>query len=130
MSFRLVQQTQLLLLLTRALPVLLGCTNETAQNYNPWATLDNGSCEVLECDSLETLVSATVQDTCHATHMGVVRPRESFNYDKLSYYITTIALAAITVMIEDDGGDGWGNSKLGMVQGDQQWLFTMGPGPV
>jgi len=26
----------------------LGCTNPTANNYNPNATLDNGSCEFTE----------------------------------------------------------------------------------
>jgi len=245
--------------LNPCLPVLLGCTNETAQNYNPWATLDNGSCEVLECDSLETLVSmqltldtwpgetgfnivnlsdgqlyeqvipgefdfgdqlvtytydfcvalgfelvlidefgdglngsasggedgacvitacdsviweledlaftgftgnteysgpiftepcppapdvvgcmdddyvdydplATVQDTCQTLHTWGCLDPESFNYDSLATISDNNSPCAITVMIEDDGGDGWGNSKLGMVQGDQQWLFTMGPG--
>ena len=42
------------------LPVLLGCMNETADNYNPWANQDDGSCEVLECDSLETQVSMSL----------------------------------------------------------------------
>ena len=245
--------------LNPCLPVLLGCTNETAQNYNPWATLDNGSCEVLECDSLETLVSmqltldtwpgetgfnivnlsdgqlyeqvipgefdfgdqlvtytydfcvalgfelvlvdeygdglngstsggedgacvitacdsviweledlafseftgnteysgpiftepcppapdvvgcmdddyvdydplATVQDACQTLHTWGCLDPESFNYDSLATISDNNSPCAITVMIEDDGGDGWGNSKLGMVQGDQQWLFTMGPG--
>jgi hypothetical protein len=31
-------------------------------------------------------------------------------------------------VLEDDAADGWGNSTVGMVQGDQQWLFTVGPG--
>ena len=245
--------------LNPCLPVLLGCTNETAQNYNPWATLDNGSCELLECDSLETLVSmqltldtwpgetgfnivnlsngqlyeqvipgefdfgdqlvtytydfcvalgfelvlidefgdgingsesggqdgacvitacdsiiweledlaftefegnteysgpiftepcppvppvvgcmdddyidynplAEVQDTCEVLHTWGCMDPESFNYDSLATISDNNSPCAIEIMIEDDGGDGWGNSKLGMVQGDQQWLFTMGPG--
>jgi len=241
------------------LPVLLGCMNEAADNYNPWANQDDGSCEVLECDSLETQVSmsltldtwpgetgfnivnlsdgqlyeqvipgefdfgdqlvtytydfcvalgfelvlidefgdglngsasggedgacvitacdsviweledlafteftgnteysgpiftepcppapdvlgcmdddyvdydplATVQDTCQTLHTWGCLDPESFNYDSLATISDNNSPCAITVMIEDDGGDGWGNSKLGMVQGDQQWLFTMGPG--
>ena len=55
--------------LNPCLPVLLGCTNETAQNYNPWATLDNGSCEVLECDSLETLVCVYCVAVQFKTHV-------------------------------------------------------------
>ena len=30
--------------------------------------------------------------------------------------------------IGDAAADGWGNSFLGVVQGDNQWTFTMGPG--
>ena len=33
----------------------------------------------------------------------------------------------IQIILEDDAGDGWGASTIGMVQGDQQWLFTVGP---
>ena len=30
-------------------PLVLGCMEEEANNYNPWATLDNGSCNVSQC---------------------------------------------------------------------------------
>ena len=33
-----------------------------------------------------------------------------------------------TLTINDGGGDGWGNSYLGVSQGDQVWTFTLGPG--
>ena len=33
------------------IPPLPGCTNPVANNYNPWANIDNGSCNVFECES-------------------------------------------------------------------------------
>ena len=245
--------------LNPCLPLVPGCTNNLADNYNPWATVDNGDCNVIECDSAETLVSmaltldtwpgetgftlvdlavgqfydqvlpgefdfgdqlvtytydfcvslgfelilvdnfgdglngsasggedgacvitacdsviwelqdlafaefegstmysgaiftepcppvpdvfgcmdddyvdynplATVQDTCETLHVWGCTNPEAFNYDSLATISDNNSPCAINITIEDDGGDGWGNSKLGMIQGDQQWLFTMGPG--
>jgi len=245
--------------LNPCLPLVPGCTNDLANNYNPWATVEDGTCNVIECDSAETLVSmeltldtwpnetgftlvdlavgqfyeqvfpgeynfgdqlvtytydfcvslgfelilvdtfgdglngsasggedgacvitacdsviweledlafeefdggtmysgaiftepcppapdvpgcmdddyvdynplATVQDTCETLHVWGCTNPEAFNYDSLATISDNNSPCAINVTIEDDGGDGWGNSKLGMIQGDQQWLFTMGPG--
>jgi len=245
--------------LNPCLPLVPGCTNDLADNYNPWATIDDGDCNVIECDSAETLVSmeltldtwpgetgftlvdlavgqfydqvlpgeynfgdqlvtytydfcvslgfelilvdnfgdglngsasggedgacvitacdsvlweledlaftefegntmysgaiftepcpptpdvfgcmdddyvdynplATAQDTCETLHVWGCTNPEAFNYDSLATISDNNSPCAINVTIEDDGGDGWGNSKLGMIQGDQQWLFTMGPG--
>ena len=245
--------------LNPCLPLVPGCTNDLADNYNPWATVDNGECNVIECDSAETLVSmeltldtwpnetgftlvdlavgqfydqvlpgefdfgdqlvtytydfcvslgfelilvdtygdglngsasggedgacvitacdsviwelddlafaefegstmysgavftqpcplepdvigcmdddyvdynplATVQDTCETLHVWGCTNPEAFNYDSLATISDNNSPCPINITIEDDGGDGWGNSKLGMIQGDQQWLFTMGPG--
>jgi len=33
-----------------------------------------------------------------------------------------------TLIIEDDAADGWGNSYLGVTQGNNTWTYTMGPG--
>ena len=245
--------------LNPCLPLVPGCTNDLADNYNPWATIDDGDCNVIECDSAETLVSmeltldtwpgetgftlvdlavgqfydqvlpgefnfgdqlvtytydfcvslgfelilvdtfgdglngsasggedgscvitacdsviwelddlafaefegstmysgaiftepcppapdvpgcmdddyvdynplATVQDTCETLHVWGCTNSEAFNYDSLATISDNNSPCPINITIEDDGGDGWGNSKLGMIQGDQQWLFTMGPG--
>ena len=43
--------------LNPCLPLVPGCTNDLANNYNPWATIEDGTCNVIECDSAETLVS-------------------------------------------------------------------------
>ena len=246
-------------ILNPCLPLVPGCTNDLADNYNPWATVDNGECNVIECDSAETLVSmeltldtwpgetgftlvdlavgefydqvlpgefdfgdqlvtytydfcvslgfelilvdtfgdglngsasggedgacvitacdsviwelddlafaefegstmysgavftepcppapdvlgcmdddyvdynplATAQDTCETLHVWGCTNPEAFNYDSLATISDNNSPCPINITIEDDGGDGWGNSKLGMIQGDQQWLFTMGPG--
>ena len=246
--------------LNPCVPLVPGCTNDLANNYNPWATIDNGTCNVTECDSTETLVSmaltldtwpaetgftlvniadgqpydqvipgefnfgdqlatytydfcvslgfelilvdefgdglngsesggedgacvitacdtviweledlaftgfddgntvysgaiftepcppepdvfgcmdddyvdynplATVQDTCETLHVWGCTDLAAFNYDSLATISDNNSPCPINITIEDDGGDGWGNSKLGMIQGDQQWLFTMGPG--
>ena len=42
--------------------------------------------------------------------MGLFRPRV-FNYDSLATISDNNSPCAITVMIEDDGGDGWGQLK-------------------
>ena len=242
------------------LPVLLGCMNEAADNYNPWANQDDGSCEVIECDSLETQVTmeltldtwpgetgftlvniadgqpyeqvipgefdfgdqlvtytydfcvalgfelilvdqfgdglngsasggedgacvitacdsviweledlaftefddgntmysgaiftepcppapdvfgcmdddyvdydplATVQDACETLHVWGCLDPEAFNYDSLATISDNNSPCSITLTLEDDAGDGWGMSGIGMKQGDQQWLFTIGPG--
>ena len=36
---------------------LPGCMDETSNNYNPWANIDNGTCNVSECPEDQTLVS-------------------------------------------------------------------------
>ena len=245
--------------LTPCLPVLIGCMNEAADNYNPWANQDDGSCEVVECDSLETLVTmeltldtwpgetgftivniadgqpyeqvipgefdfgdqlatytydfcvslgfevvlvdefgdglngfesggqdggcvvtacdsviweledlaftefggntmysgaiftqpcppapdvygcmdddyvdynpeATVQDTCMTLHTWGCTDPVAMNYDSAATIADLSGPCSIQIVLQDDAGDGWGMSGIGMKQGDQQWLFTIGPG--
>ena len=245
--------------LTPCVPLLLGCMNEAADNYNPWANQDDGSCEVVECDSLETLVSmdltldtwpsetgftlvdiatgqpyhqvlplefdfgdqlvtytydfcvalgfeliltdeygdglngsasggedgacvitacdsviweledlaftefddgntmysgaiftepcppvppvvgcmdddyvdynplAEVQDTCMTLHTWGCTDPEAMNYDSTATINDLNSPCSIQIVLEDDAGDGWGMSGIGVIQGDQQWLFTVGP---
>tara|TARA_R110002012_G_scaffold136907_3_gene291292 strand:+ start:17154 stop:19373 length:2220 start_codon:yes stop_codon:yes gene_type:complete len=243
------------------LPILLGCMNEAADNYNPWANQDDGSCEIVDCDSLETQVSmeltldtwpsetgftlvniangqpyeqvipgefnfgdqlvtytydfcvslgfelvlvdeygdglngsasggedgacvitacgdsvlweledlaftefddgntmysgaiftepcppvppivgcmdddyidynpdATAQDTCMTLHTWGCTDPEAMNYDSTATIDDLNSPCSIQIILEDDAGDGWGMSGIGMKQGDQQWLFTVGPG--
>ena len=246
--------------LNPCIPPLPGCTDPVANNYNPWANIDNGSCNVFECDSTETLVSmdltldtwpgetgftlvdlatgqfydqvipgefdfgdqlvtytynfcvslgfelilvdefgdglngyasggqdgacvitacdsvlweledlafttfddgntmysgpifpdlcppepdvygcmdddyvdynpeATVQDTCETLHTWGCTDPEALNYDSTATIADLVGPCSIQIILEDDAADGWGNSTIGMVQGEQQWMFTVGPG--
>ena len=246
--------------LTPCVPPLPGCTNPVANNYNPWANIDNGSCNVFECDSTETLVSmdltldtwpgetgftlvdlatgqfydqvipgefdfgdqlvtytynfcvslgfelilvdefgdglngyasggqdgacvitacdsvlweledlafttfddgntmysgpiftepcppdppiygcmdddyvdynpeAELPDTCETLHTWGCTDPEALNYDSTATIADLVGPCSIQIVLEDDAADGWGNSTIGMVQGEQQWMFTVGPG--
>jgi len=246
--------------LTPCIPPLPGCTDPVANNYNPWANIDNGSCNVFECDSAETLVSmdltldtwpgetgftlvdiatgqfydqvipgefdfgdqlvtytynfcvslgfelilvdefgdglngyasggqdgacvitacdsvlweledlafttfddgntmysgaiftepcppappiygcmdddyvdynpeATLPDTCETLHTWGCTNPEALNYDSTATIADLVGPCSIQIILEDDAADGWGNSTIGMVQGEQQWMFTVGPG--
>ena len=246
--------------LNPCIPPLPGCTDPIANNYNPWANIDNGSCNVFECDSTETLVSmdltldtwpgetgftlvdlatgqfydqvipgefdfgdqlvtytynfcvslgfelilvdefgdglngyasggqdgaciitacdsvlweledlafttfddgntmysgaifpdpcppappiygcmdddyvdynpeATLPDTCETLHTWGCTDPEALNYDSTATISDLVGPCTIQIILEDDAADGWGNSTIGMVQGEQQWMFTVGPG--
>jgi len=246
--------------LNPCMPPLPGCTNPVANNYNPWANIDNGSCNVFECDSTETLVSmdltldtwpgetgftlvdiatgdfydqvipgefdfgdqlatytynfcvslgfelilvdefgdglngyasggqdgacvitacdsvlweledlafttfddgntmysgaiftepcppappiygcmdddyvdynpeAELPDTCETLHTWGCTDPEALNYDSTATISDLVGPCSIQIILEDDAADGWGNSTIGMVQGEQQWMFTVGPG--
>ena len=86
-----------------------GCTDPTYQEYNPLANIDDGSCVNL--------------------HTFGCTDSTSFNYDPTATINDIIPNCNYTLIIEDDAGDGWGNSYLGIIQGTNQWTFTMGPGP-
>ena len=87
---------------------VLGCTDLSYQEFNPLANTDDGSClngHIFDC----------------------INP-EAFNYNPDATQMEIYDNCNYTLIIEDDAGDGWGNSFLGVVQGDNQWSFTMGPG--
>ena len=88
--------------------VVEGCTDFNYQEFSPLANTDDGSCL-----------------TEHI--LGCVDPL-AFNYDSLATQMEIYPVCDYLLTIEDDAGDGWGNSFLGVVQGDNQWVFTMGPG--
>ena len=91
-------------------PAVEGCTNNTYVEFNPQANFDDGSCETL-----------------HA--LGCVNPN-AFNYDSLATLNAIVPVCNYTLVIEDDGGDGWGDCYIGVVQEDSiLGTYTMGPGP-
>ena len=91
-------------------PLVEGCTNNTYVEFSPQANLDDGSCETLHS-------------------LGCVNP-SAFNYDSLATLNAIIPTCNYTLIIEDDGGDGWGDCYIGVVQEDSiLGTYTMGPGP-
>jgi len=90
-------------------PVVEGCTNNTYIEFNPQANFDDGSCETLHT-------------------LGCINP-DAFNYDSLATLNEIIPVCDYTLVIEDDGGDGWGDCYIGVVQEDSiLGTYTMGPG--
>ncbi len=87
---------------------VLGCTDFDYQEFNPAANTDDGS--------------------CLTEHVFGCINENAFNYDSLATQMEIYPNCNYELWIGDAGADGWGNSFLGVVQGDNQWSFTMGPG--
>ena len=89
-------------------PDIYGCTNPEYQEYNPLANIDDTSCVNLH-------VYGCTDDTM-------------FNYNPSATIMDLIPSCYYTLVIEDAASDGWGNSYIGVSQGDSSWTYTMGPG--
>ena len=88
------------------IPPISGCMDDDYVEYNPLAT---------------------VPDTCETLHTwGCIDP-EALNFDSTATISELQGPCTLQIILKDDAGDGWGNSKIGMIQGDQQWLLTVGP---
>ena len=85
---------------------VVGCMDDDYVDYNP---------------------EATEPSDCLTLHTWGCMDSESFNYDSTATISDIISPCSITITLEDDAGDGWGNSHLGVAQGAQQWIFTVGP---
>ena len=91
------------------IPAIEGCTNNTYVEFDFEANLDDGSCETLHT-------------------LGCVNP-DAFNYNPQATLNEIIPTCNYTLIIEDDGGDGWGDCYIGVVQEDSIiGTYTMGPG--
>ena len=91
------------------IPAVEGCTNNTYVEFNPQANFDNGSCETLHT-------------------LGCLNPN-AFNFNPSATLNEIIPTCNYTLIIEDDGGDGWGDCYIGVVQEDSiLGTYTMGPG--
>ena len=87
--------------------VIVGCMNDDYVDYNPLAT---------------------AQDTCEVLHTWGCMDSTAFNYDSIATISDLNSPCLTTIRIGDAAGDGWGNSHIGVKQGNLQWIFTMGPG--
>ena len=91
------------------LPIIEGCTNNTYIEFNPDANFDDGSCEALHT-------------------LGCIN-FSAFNYNPEATLNEIIPTCNYTLVIEDDGGDGWGDCYIGVVQeANILGTYTMGPG--
>ena len=91
------------------IPIVEGCTNNTYIEFSPFANFDDGSCETLHT-------------------LGCINPN-SFNYNPAATLNEIVTTCNYTLIIEDDGGDGWGDCYIGVVQEDSiLGTYTMGPG--
>jgi len=91
------------------IPAIEGCTNNTYVEFDFQANFDDGSCETLHT-------------------LGCINPN-SFNYNPEVTLNEIIPTCNYTLIIEDDGGDGWGDCYIGVVQEDSiLGTYTMSPG--
>ena len=88
-------------------PPVVGCMDDDYVEYNPAAT-EPGDCITL--------------------HTWGCMDTTAFNYDADATISDLNSPCVTTITLEDDAGDGWGNSHVGIKQGDLQWVFTVGPG--
>ena len=92
-----------------SLPPVYGCTDDDYQEYDALATVDDSSCVNL--------------------HIYGCTDSSAFNYDPLATINDIVSDCQYQLLIEDAGGDGWGNSYIGVYQnGINFGTFTMGPG--
>jgi len=51
-----------------------------------------------------------------------------FNFDPNANVMELVSPCNYTITLEDDAADGWGDSYLAVFHGEQEWIFTLGPG--
>jgi len=89
-------------------PTVSGCLDPAYQEFNPLANVSDSSCANL--------------------HVFGCMDSTMFNYNASATQLDLIPVCNYTLTIEDGAADGWGNSYLGVVQGNNTWTYTMGPG--
>lgn len=91
------------------IPPILGCMDDDYVEFNPQATVDDGSCSTL--------------------HVYGCTDSTAFNYDPNATMMDLVPDCNYLLEIFDAAGDGWGNSYLGIYQnGLIIGTYTMGPG--
>ena len=110
-------------------PCITGCTDSTSASYNPWATIDDGSCGGTTCDPVtEQQVTMTIrldnwpQETGWelVTNAGpnVQTPSGTYTYNDIgvtyTYNFCVSATAGFELILTDTYGDGIaGNGTTG-----------------
>ena len=91
------------------IPDILGCTDDDYVEFNPAANIDDGTCATL--------------------HTYGCTDSTAFNYNPNATMMDLTPDCNYELWIGDAGGDGWGNSFIGVYQnGINLGTYTMGPG--
>jgi hypothetical protein len=125
---------------------VLGCMDPTSQNYNPWATIDDGSCSVIpQCEEGQTLLQIIYTGDnwpgesswiLYGDNNGVdvtyaSAPQGSYNSAPpgvpLTTYVCVDQNSTLDLVIEDSYGDGLaGTTSGGTVDGNIQVIACDG----
>tara|TARA_Y100000748_G_scaffold164867_1_gene137920 strand:+ start:7967 stop:11023 length:3057 start_codon:yes stop_codon:yes gene_type:complete len=109
-----------------------GCTNEFAENYDPYANIDDGSCIVEECDQNELYVNCTSGD--YPEEVSWYIEDESSNIVSSGFanetYLICVPDGNYKAVGLDTYGDGWNNAFLNVASLDGapylSWTFNAG----
>ncbi|MEM9050949.1 MAG: hypothetical protein AAGC47_02750, partial [Bacteroidota bacterium] len=101
---------------------ILGCTDPNAINYNPQATLNDGSCEYFECDGNELDIILNTQNWGYEISWAILNENgqavaQSEGYESYDTSIESICLAdgCYTFEMYDSYGDGWNGGTFELV---------------
>jgi hypothetical protein len=91
-----------------------GCTDPSALNYNPLATVDNGSCEYFECETNEVIILFATQNWGYEISWSIINEDgdEVAGSGDYPNYSTITELACLedgcySFEMFDSYGDGW-----------------------
>jgi hypothetical protein len=98
---------------------VLGCTDESAQNYNPYASIEDGSCIYpLTCDG-GTYVSLTLNIAAFGSEVSWLLSGDSISYSGGNYPSNSIQNIELcltdgcyTLELFDSFGDGWNGAEM------------------
>ena len=91
------------------IPPILGCMDVNFVEYNVEANVNLSE----ECQTEK--VFGCIDDS-------------QFNFDPNANVMELVSPCNYTITLEDDAADGWGDSYLAVFHGEQEWIFTLGPG--
>ena len=90
-------------------PTVYGCMNTNYMEFNPFAQVDDGSCET--------------------EHIVGCLDWNAYNYNSEATLNDIVPLCEYGLVLNDAGGDGWGDSHLAFTKGDSiLGVYTLGPG--
>ena len=91
------------------IPTVYGCMNTNYMEFNPFAQIDDGSCET--------------------EHIVGCLDWNAYNYNPEATLNDIVPICEYRLVLNDAGGDGWGDSYLAVTQGDSiHGVYTLGPG--